>query len=137
MFASDAFNDLLPLCDFVVLALPSTAETVGLIGAREIARMRRDAFLINIARGNIVVEAELIKALHAGAIAGAMLDVFEQEPLPPDSPLWDMPNVIVTPHVAGNPTNYLERAFEILSDNIERFLNGQALNNVVDIGRGY
>ncbi|WP_456725298.1 NAD(P)-dependent oxidoreductase [Bradyrhizobium sp. USDA 4350] len=137
LFASDAFNDLLPLCDFVVLALPSTAETVGLIGAREIARMRRDAFLINIARGNIVVEAELIKALHAGAIAGAMLDVFEQEPLPPDSPLWDMPNVIVTPHVAGNPTNYLERAFEILSDNIERFLNGQALNNVVDIGRGY
>ncbi|MGY3591870.1 phosphoglycerate dehydrogenase-like enzyme [Bradyrhizobium sp. USDA 4341] len=137
LFASGALNELLPLCDFVVLALPSTAETVGLIGASEIARMRRNAFLINIARGNIVVEAELIKALQAGAIAGAMLDVFEQEPLPPNSPLWDMPNVIATPHVAGNPTNYPERVFSILGDNIERFLKGQALKNVVEMGRGY
>ncbi|MGX1350588.1 phosphoglycerate dehydrogenase-like enzyme [Bradyrhizobium elkanii] len=137
LFGSDALQDLLPLCDFVVLAVPATAETVGLIGAAEIAYMRRDAFLINIARGNVVVEAELIKALKASAIAGAMLDVFEREPLPQDSPLWDMPNVIVTPHASGTPTGYIERMFPILAENIERFLNGQALKNVVDLRRGY
>ncbi|MGY4362934.1 phosphoglycerate dehydrogenase-like enzyme [Bradyrhizobium sp. i1.3.1] len=137
LFASDALGELLPLCDFVVLALPATASTVGLIGAPEIARMRREAFLINIARGQVVVEAELIKALEEGAIAGALLDVFEREPLPPESPLWTMPNVIATPHVSGSPTNYAERVFLIFADNIERFLNGQALTNVVNLGRGY
>lgn len=137
IFASDALHDLLPLCDFLVLAVPGTADTKGLIGAAEIARMRRDAVLINIARGNVIVESELINALQSGAIAGAMLDVFEKEPLPQDSPLWDMPNVIVTPHVAGNPTNYTERVFTIFADNIERFLNRQSLKNVVDLGRGY
>lgn len=137
LFASDALRDLLPLCDFVVLALPATTETVGLFGAAELSRMRRDAFLINIARGNVIAEVELIKTLKAGAIAGAMLDVFEREPLPQDSPLWDMPNVIATPHVAGSPTNYTERVFSIFGDNIERFLKGQKLNNVVDLQRGY
>lgn len=137
LFAPDALKDLLRHCDFVVLAVPATAETVGLIGAAEIRCMRREAFLINIARGNVVVEAELIKALREGSVAGAMLDVFEREPLPQDSPLWDMPNVIATPHVAGSPTNYTERVFSIFADNIERFLNGQALKNVVDLRRGY
>ncbi|MGY8638504.1 D-2-hydroxyacid dehydrogenase [Bradyrhizobium sp. 14AA] len=137
LFASDALHDLLPLCDFVVLALPATADTVGLIGAAEIARMKSGAFLINIARGSVVDEAELVKALQAGRIAGAMLDVFEREPLPQDSPLWAMPNVIVTPHVAGSPTNYAERVFGIFADNIERFMKGQPLKNVVDLARGY
>lgn len=137
LFASNELDELLPLCDFVVLALPATAETVGIIGAAEIARMRRDAFLINIARGNVVVEAELIKALREGAIAGAMLDVFEREPLPQNSPLWDMPNVIVTPHVAGSPANYTERVFSIFAENIERFLKGELLKNIVDLERGY
>lgn len=138
LFASNALKDLLPVCDFVVIAVPGTAETVGLIGSAEIACMRRDAFLINIARGNVIAEAELIKALKAETIAGAMLDVFEREPLPQDSPLWDMPNVIVTPHVAGSPSNYTERVFSaVLADNIERFLMGQTLKNVVDLGRGY
>lgn len=138
LFASNALKDLLPLCDFVVIAVPGTAETVGLIGAAEIACMRRDGFLINIARGNVIIEAELIKALQAGTIAGAMLDVFEREPLPQDSPLWEMPNVIATPHVAGSPSNYTERVFSsVLADNIERFLKGQPLKNVVDLGRGY
>jgi len=137
LFPSDALDDLLPLCDFVVLAVPATPDTMGLIGAGAVARMRPHAFLINIARGNVVVEAELIKALQTGAIAGAMLDVFEQEPLPQDSPLWGMPNVIATPHVAGGPTNYTERVFLILAENIERFLNGQRLKNVVDLRRGY
>ncbi|MCK1592103.1 D-2-hydroxyacid dehydrogenase [Bradyrhizobium sp. 169] len=137
LFASDALADLLPLCDFVVLALPATQDTVRLIGPSEIARIRPGAFLINIARGNVVVEDALIKALQTGAIAGAMLDVFEREPLPEDSPLWDMPNVIATPHMAGSPTNYTERVFSIFADNIERFLNGKPLKNVVDLARGY
>lgn len=137
LFASDALRDLLPLCDFVVLAVPATAETKGLIGAPEIGCMRRDAFLINIARGNAIVEVELIKALQDGAIAGAMLDVFEREPLSKESPLWDLPNVIITPHVAGSPSNYTERAFTVVGDNIERFLTSQPLKNVVDLRRGY
>ncbi|MER8390026.1 hypothetical protein NKH14_32000 [Mesorhizobium sp. M1380] len=92
---------MLPLCDFVVLAVPATADTAGLIGAAEIARMRRNAFLINVARGTVIVEAELIKALQTGAIAGAMLDVFEREPLPQDSPLWDMPKCDRHPAYGG------------------------------------
>lgn len=137
LFAVDALGDLLPLCDFVVLALPATPDTTGIIGAPEIARMRPQAFLINIGRGNAVVEAELIKALQANAIAGAMLDVFEHEPLPHNSPLWDLPNVIVTPHVSGTQPNYTDRVFPILADNIERILRGQALKNVIDLQRGY
>lgn len=137
LFGSDALHDLLPLCDFVVLAVPATPDTVGLIGAAEIACMRPQAFLVNIARGNVVVETELVKALQTAAIAGAILDVFEREPLPQESPLWDMPNVIATPHVAGSPSNYTERVFSIFAENIERFLKGQALKNVVDLRRGY
>lgn len=137
LFASDELGDLLPLCDFVVLAVPATADTVRLIGAAEIARMRRDAFLVNIARGNVVVETELIKALQSRAIAGAMLDVFEREPLAHDSPLWDMPNVIATPHTSGSPTNYTERVFSMFAENMECFLKGEPLKNVADLKRGY
>ncbi|MBH5396265.1 D-2-hydroxyacid dehydrogenase [Bradyrhizobium sp. CNPSo 4010] len=137
LFASDDLRNLLPRCDFVVLAVPATPETIGLIGPAEIARMKPHAFLINIARGNVVVESQLISALQRGAIAGAMLDVFEREPLPHDSPLWDMPNVITTPHVAGNPADYAERVFSIFGDNIERFLKRQPLKNFIDLARGY
>ncbi|TFV35874.1 D-2-hydroxyacid dehydrogenase [Bradyrhizobium niftali] len=137
VFGSHELKEMLPLCDFVVLAVPATTETIGLIGAAEIANMRREAFLINIARGNVVVEDELISALRSGAIAGAMLDVFEREPLSANSPLWDMQNVIATPHVSGVPTNYAKRVFPIVEENINRFLNGQTLKNVVDLERGY
>ncbi|MFC7698453.1 D-2-hydroxyacid dehydrogenase [Bradyrhizobium sp. GCM10028915] len=137
LFGSDELKGLLPLCDFVVLSVPATPETAGLIGADEIACMRRDAFLINIARGSVVVECELIGALQAGTLAGAMLDVFEREPLPQDSPLWGMANVIVTPHISGIVTDYVERAFEIVADNIERYLKGLPLKNLVDLRRGY
>ncbi|SFN92617.1 Phosphoglycerate dehydrogenase [Bradyrhizobium sp. Rc3b] len=137
LFGSNELKDLLPLCDFVVLAVPATPETVGLIGVDEIACMRRDAFLINIARGCVVVESELIRALQAGRLAGAMLDVFEREPLPQDSPLWDMPNVIVTPHISGIVMDYVERAFEIVAENIERYLKGLPLKNLIDLRRGY
>ncbi|MCK1487749.1 D-2-hydroxyacid dehydrogenase [Bradyrhizobium sp. 193] len=137
LFGSDQLKDLLPLCDFVVLAVPATPETVGLMGADEIACMRRDAFLINIARGSVVVESELISALQVGSLAGAMLDVFEREPPPQDSPLWDMPNVIMTPHISGILTDYVERAFDIVTENVERYLKGLPLRNVIDLRRGY
>ena len=137
VFAANALKEMLPFCDFVVAAVPSTSETVGLLGAAEFACMRRTAFLLNVARGNVIVEKELIEALQAGTIAGAMLDVFECEPLPQDSLLWDMPNVIVTPHVSGTPTEYVQRAFSIVAENIERFLSGRPLLNVVDLRRGY
>lgn len=137
LFPSDALHDLLPLCDFVVLAVPATPDTVGLLGAAEIGLMRPHAFLVNIARGNVVVEAELIEALRTSAIAGALLDVFEREPLSQDNPLWSLSNVTATPHIAGSPTNYAERVFSIFADNIERFLKGQPLKNVVDLRRGY
>ncbi|WP_225148628.1 MULTISPECIES: D-2-hydroxyacid dehydrogenase [unclassified Bradyrhizobium] len=137
LFGSDQLKDLLPLCDFVVLAVPATPETVGLIGADEIACMRSDAFLINIARGSVVVESELISALQAGSLGGAMLDVFEREPPPQDSPLWEMPNVIMTPHIAGILTDYVERAIDIVTENVERYLKGLPLRNVIDLRRGY
>ena len=137
LFSAESVREMLPLCDFVVLALPSTPDTIGHIGAKELACIRKDAFLINIARGNVIVEAELIKSLETRAIAGAMLDVFEREPLPKESPLWKMPNVIVTPHVAGSPTQYAERVFEIFAENIDRFLKAEPLKNLVDLKRGY
>ncbi|MGX9182152.1 NAD(P)-dependent oxidoreductase [Mesorhizobium sp. BHbdii] len=119
------------------MAVPAMSETVNLIGGAELACMRRDAFLINIAGGNVIVETGLINARRVGAIRGAKLEVFEREPRPQDSPLWDIPNVIATPHVSGNPTDYAERVFPILAENIERFLSGQLLKNVVDLRRGY
>ena len=137
LFPPDGLSELLQLSDFVVLAVPQVPETIGLIGREQIRLMRRAAFLVNIARGSVVVESELIEALRAGTIAGALLDVFEREPLPADSPLWTMANVIITPHTAGYPSNYDARVFEIFSDNLQRFLENKPLRNVVDLKRGY
>lgn len=137
LFPPNGLGELLQLSDFVVLAVPEVPETIGLIGREQIRLMGSAAFLINIARGSVVVESELIDALQTGTIAGALLDVFEREPLPADSPLWTMPNVIVTPHTAGYPSNYDTRVFEIFGDNLERFLEKKPLRNVVDLKRGY
>lgn len=137
LFRPNALEEMLPVCDFVVLALPATPDTIGLIGEAQLRAMKRDAILVNIARGSLIVEADLIAALQNKTIAGAMLDVFESEPLLSDSPLWAMPNVIVTPHVAGNSKDYAERVLSILLDNVARFINGRRLNNLVDLERGY
>lgn len=137
LFAPQQLEDLLRLSDFVVLAVPKTPETTGLIAARQFREMRRSAVLINVARGSVVVEADLVRALEGGNIAGAVLDVFEQEPLPAANPLWTMPNVVITPHVAGSVPDYIDRAFEIFADNLERYLAGQPLRNQVDLLRGY
>jgi phosphoglycerate dehydrogenase-like enzyme len=128
---------LLPAADFVVLAAPLTAETRGMIGAAELALMKPSAWLVNVARGKLVDEAALAGALERRTIAGAALDVFEHEPLAPDSPLWSMPNAIVTPHVAGFREDYWEAATALFADNLRRYLSGEGLANIVDKRAGY
>ena len=122
---------LLRESDFVVLACPLTKETEGLIGERELRAMKPSATLINVARGRIVDESQLLRALEAGWIAGACLDVFTWEPLPETSPLWTMPNVIVTPHNSGVSPLNMERAMAIFVDNLARFVAGKPLRNRV------
>jgi len=133
----DGFRDLLGWADFVVLAVPHTPETERMIGAREIGLMRHDAVLVNIARGGVVDEAALVDALRSGAIGGAALDVFEEEPLPSSSPLWALPNAILTPHVAGSTPRYFERALDLFVDNLARYLEGRPLRNLVEHALGY
>lgn len=128
---------LLELSHWLVLAAPLTAETRRMIGPDEIARMRRDAVLINLGRGQLVDEAALAEALASGRIAGAGLDVFEDEPLPPESPLWGLPQAILTPHISGLGPRYWERAVDLFRQNLRRFLRGEPLVNVVDKRRGY
>jgi len=129
--------DVLPQADFVVLTLPLTRDTRGMIGAEELMRMKPSAYLVNVGRGAIVDEQALARALREGWIAGAGLDVFEQEPLPPHSPLWEMQNVTITAHYSGSSPKYNERAMEIFLDNLQRYLVGQPLRNVVDKRLGY
>ncbi len=103
-----------------------------MIGERELGAMKPGAFLVNVGRGKLIDEAALIRALREGWIAGAGLDVFETEPLPTDSPLWDMANVIITAHYAGGSPRYYERAMPIFLDNLRRYRAGEALRNLVD-----
>ena len=123
---------LLAESDFVVICAPETPETRGLFGAPQFKAMKRTAYLINIGRGKIVQLDALVEALRAGEIAGAGLDVFEIEPLPPSHPLWDLENVVITPHVAGVGPHIGERRHQVLFDNLRRFLAGEPLVNVVD-----
>jgi phosphoglycerate dehydrogenase-like enzyme len=124
--------------DWIVLALPGTAETRGLIGAAEIAAMKREAVLVNFARADIIDEAALIEALRARRIAAAVLDVTDPEPLPPDHPLWSLDNAHVTMHLSGIPTPAsLQRAAERFARNCERFRNGELLEAQVDLQLGY
>lgn len=124
-------------CDYVVLAVPLTKATWHLIGLDELRTMKPTVFLINIARGSVVDERALIHALQESWIAGAGLDVFSQEPLPADSPLWSMENVLVTPHIAGLTPHYNDRATDLFEENLRRYLDGQPLLNQVDFEKGY
>ncbi len=133
----DGLEEVLRDSDVLVIILPLTAETRGLIGARELALMKPTAFLINVARGAVVSERALIEALRAGRLAGAGLDVFEREPLPQDSPLFGMEQVIMTPHVSGAVPGYYDRAIPLFCENLRRYLAGEPLLNVVDPARGY
>jgi phosphoglycerate dehydrogenase-like enzyme len=128
----DALDSLLPLADFVILTVPHTPATEGFMHRTRFQRMKRTGFFINIGRGRTTKLDDLVAALRAGEIAGAGLDVFEEEPLPPDHPLWTMPGVLITPHTAGHGPYLDDRRFEILLDNSRRFLAGTPLRNVVD-----
>ena len=128
----DALDSLLPLADFVILTVPHTPETEGFMHRARFQRMKRSAFFINIGRGRTTRLDDLVAALRAGEIAGAGLDVYEQEPLPADHPLWTTPGVLMTPHTAGYGPHLDERRLDVLMDNARRFLTGQPLRNVVD-----
>jgi phosphoglycerate dehydrogenase-like enzyme len=131
MLPLSRLRTLLGRADFVVVACPLTRETEGLIGERELRAMKPTATLINVARGRIVDAPALIAALQEGRIAGACLDVFAQEPLPQDSPLWSMPNVIVTPHNSGVSPLNMQRAMDGFIDNLARYVRGRPLRNRV------
>jgi phosphoglycerate dehydrogenase-like enzyme len=137
LFAPDQLHAMLAECDYVAIAAPLTSETRGLLGAAEFRAMKREAVVINVARGGVIDEAALIDALRARVIGGAALDVFEQEPLPADSPLWHLPNVILSPHVSGFTPHYDERAMQLFAENLRRYAAGESLLNVVDVQRGY
>jgi len=122
----------LPRADFVILTVPHTPATEGFMNRARFQRMKRTAFFINIGRGMTTRLDDLVAALEAGEMAGAGLDVFEQEPLRPDHPLWTMPGVLITPHTAGFGPYLDDRRYDILLDNSRRFLRGLPLRNVVD-----
>jgi phosphoglycerate dehydrogenase-like enzyme len=131
MTAPSGLRDLLPRADLLVIACPLTPETHHLVGAEEFALMKRGSYLVNIARGPVVVEGAMIAALQDGTLAGAGLDVFDTEPLPADNPLWALPNVIVTPHVSYLADQNEEGMIEEFGDNLRRFLDGRPLLNAL------
>ena len=136
-FIRAQLNDLLAESDFVLISTPLTDETRNLIGAAELHAMKPTAFIVNIARGGIVGEAALVSALKEDWIAGAGLDVFEKEPLPAESELWKLQNALIAPHVSGATLHYDDRAAELFSENLRRYLNGETLLNLVDRQAGY
>jgi phosphoglycerate dehydrogenase-like enzyme len=130
-------HDLLGECDYIALAVPLTPETERLIGEPELRAMRPHAYLVNIARGRVIDEKVLIRALQEHWIGGAGLDVVEHEPLPSDSPLFTLPNVILTPHISGMSVHYGKRLAELFADNLRRYRSGQPLRNRYEAERGY
>ncbi len=139
MYTAGQLHSILPNCDYIVVTLPLTRETHRLFSSKEFSQMKSSAFFINIGRGEIIVEEDLINALQHGKIAGAGLDVFEQEPLSTDSPLWEMNNVIITPHTSGSTEHYSKRVIEnIFIPNLKTYINGHTPTiNLVDFSKGY
>ena len=133
----DRLHDLLAESDIVVLAAPLTPETEGMIDEAAVGAMKRDAWLINVARGRLVDDTALVRALRDNRIGGAALDTFRDEPLPPGSPYWELPNVILTPHTAWSSARVLDRSIDLFCANLVRFSRGEPLRNVVDPAAGY
>ena len=136
-YGSDQLHELVSACDYLVLACPLTVETTGIINAATLKAMRPNAYLVNVGRGKLLDEAALVVALKEGWIAGAGLDVTTIEPLPPESELFDLPNVILTPHCSGTTAMYDERATELFCDNLRRYLAGKRLLNAISQESGY
>ena len=137
LYPVQALKSMLHQCDFIVVTIPLTPTTRNLIGMEELAVVKPTAVLIDISRGGIVDHDDLIAALQEHRLAGAALDVFPEEPLPPSSPLWRMPNVMVTPHISGMSQFYNERAVALFAENINRYLEGLQLYNLFDPAIGY
>jgi phosphoglycerate dehydrogenase-like enzyme len=137
VFPVSRLDEMLRQADYVVLSAPLTAATTGLISSRQLRAMRPTSYLINVGRGPVIDEGALVEALQQKRIAGAGLDVFDKEPLPPDSPFWDLENVLITPHTAGMNRNLWERHFALFSENLRRFRQGQTLIGLVDKQTGY
>jgi phosphoglycerate dehydrogenase-like enzyme len=137
IYPPQALHSMLKECDFAVITVPLTRETRHTIGAAELAALRPSAFLIDISRGGVVDQAALVTALRERKLAGAALDVYEEEPLPPEHPLWKLPNVILTPHIAGITPQYDRRAADLFTENLTRYLAGLPLYNRFDLERGY
>ena len=137
LYPAQALNSMLKDCDFVVVCVPLTQDTKDLIGIEQLSAMKSTAFLIDVSRGGIIEHADLIVALEEGQIAGAALDVFPEEPLPEDNPIWKFPNVILTPHIAGVSRYYNQRAVALFVENLSRYLEGRNPLNLIDLQRGY
>ena len=137
MYRPSALLGLLPKADFVVVTAPLTPATRHLIGGKELDRLRPGAGLVNMSRADLVDYEALAARLEAGTLGGAVIDVARPEPLPPDSPLWRTPNLLITPHISSDPLDYVERMARIVVDNARRLVAGRPLQNRVDPARGY
>ena len=137
VYANADIHAMLPECDYVAAAAPLTPDTKGLMGPREFASMKPDAIIMNVGRGPVIDEPAMIEALRSKQIRGAALDVFAVEPLPPESPLWSMENVLISPHTADHTTTWIEDAMDFFLAQFARWRNGEQLKNVVDKRAGY
>lgn len=137
LYQHSALFDVLPQADFVIVTLPLTPETRNLFSKKAFEAMKPSAFFVNVARGPIVNENDLAEALQAGKIGGAGLDVFCEEPLPENSPLWDAPNLLITPHHAATSPRYMERAVEVFAENLKAYPDASKMKNIIDKKRGY
>src|SRR5690606_27558402 len=137
LYPAEALASMARECDFLVITLPLTEATRHQVNAEVLAAMKPTAVLINVGRGGVIDERALIDALSSGKLAGAGLDVFEQEPLPPESPLWKLENVIISPHVSGASVNYHRKAANLFIENLHRYVEGQPLINAVKRAHGY
>jgi phosphoglycerate dehydrogenase-like enzyme len=134
---SDELAELAVDCDALVLAAPATEQTRGMVDRNVLAALGSDGYLVNIGRGSLVVEADLVEALTAGQLGGAALDVFETEPLPPESPLWHLPNVVVSPHMSADTDGFAEDLVAVFGRNLRKWIAGEPLDNVLDKKLGY
>jgi phosphoglycerate dehydrogenase-like enzyme len=137
LYPPEALRSMFKLCDFVAVTAPLTAQTKGMIGEAQLAALKPTAFLVDVSRGGVVDHDALIEALQNDTLAGAALDVFPEEPLSEDSPLWQMQNVIITPHVAGFSPDYNQRANKVFVENLSRYLEDSDLVNLVDLEKEY
>jgi phosphoglycerate dehydrogenase-like enzyme len=137
LYPREELNSMLAACDFLLIAVPYTPQTVGMVGAAELAALPKGAFLLDVSRGGVLQEEAFIAAMQSGHLAGAALDVFGQEPLPLDSPLWDLPNLIISPHNAGDLPNYGRSAVDRFIENLGHYLRGEPLLHEVTAEAGY